>query len=108
MLKPDILLSLGEGESWTHKQAQVNSAIPGQKGHRYSTHATPHPVQTSLEPCIQVLVHTPPVMGRPLPPKVGKYIFRWFSLLQILPLKMGLPMTSWPCIVLWGTNLLGT
>ena len=42
MLKPDILLSLGEGESWTHKQAQVNSAIPGQKGHRYSTHATPH------------------------------------------------------------------
>lgn len=58
MLKPDILLSLGEGESWTHKQAQVNSPIPGRRGPRDSTHATPHPVQASLEPCIRSCSHT--------------------------------------------------
>ena len=53
MLKPDILLGLGEGESWTHKQAQVNSPIPGRRGPRESTHASPHAVQASLEPRIK-------------------------------------------------------
>ena len=39
-------------------------------------------------------VHTPPAMGRALPPKAAKWTFRWFCLLQILPLKMSLPMIS--------------
>lgn len=104
MLKSDILLSLGEC-------AQFNSPILALKGPRDSTHGTPHPVQSSLEPFNRPLSTHLQRWGEhylprlPIGPSDGSACYKFFLLLKeneppqvlhalVLPLSHG-ALTFW-------------
>lgn len=59
--KSDILLSQGKGESWSHKQAQINSPYPRTERSPEIPHIpplTPFSVQSSPEPSDGTPSHT--------------------------------------------------